>query len=73
MMNNEDIGWLKANVELILENQVKHDIRLDKLEEQISIYKTLIKVVKFVGYSTILILTFKFGDVSALWQRMFSG
>ena len=72
-MNDEDIGWLKANVERILDNQVQHDLRLDKLEEQISIYKTLIKVVKFVGYSTVLILTFKFGDVSALWQRMFSG
>ena len=72
-MNNEDIGWLKANVEQILENQNKFDKRLDDLEDQISIYRTAIKFVKFAGAAILLVLTFKFGDVSSLWQRIFSG
>ena len=72
-MNNEDIGWLKANVEQILQNQQNFDKRLDTMEEQISIYRTVIKFVKFSGAAILLVLTFKFGDVSSLWERIFNG
>ena len=72
-MNNEDIGWLKANVEQILQNQQNFDKRLDVMEEQISIYRNAIKFVKFSGGAILLVLTLKFGDVSSLWTRIFNG
>lgn len=72
-MNDEDIGWLKAKVETILEYTEKQDVRLAKIENDISLYKTVIKAVKFIGLAAGLVLTFKFGDISNLYQRIFSG
>lgn len=72
-MDSEDIGWLKAKMEDILDNQKDFGVRLKTVEEQISIYKTVIKFVKFAGLAVGAILTFKFGDVTSLWHRIFSG
>lgn len=73
MSIEEDIGWLKAKIELLLENQEKNGNRLQNVEEQISLYKTIIKVVKFIGGAIILLLTLKVGDVANLWRHLFSG
>lgn len=71
-MIEEDIGWIKANIETLLKNQESFSVRLIEIEHQISIYKTVIKTIKFTGAALLLVLTFKFGNVADLWHRIFS-
>lgn len=44
--------------------------RLEKIENDISVYKTIIKVIKFAFYLVVLILSFKFGDIHGLWDKL---
>lgn len=75
----EDIGWIKAHVERLIANQLQHEVehaalaaKLSSIEDQISIYKTIIKTVQFIAAAILLLLTFKFGDVTTLWHRIFN-
>ena len=39
-----------------------------QLRDELNTYKTIIKVLKALGYTAILILTLKFGDISDIWK-----
>jgi predicted RecB family endonuclease len=41
--------------------------RIHKLHEDVNVYKTVIKVLKALGWTAAFILAFKFGDIPELW------
>lgn len=45
--------------------------KLTTIKDELSIYKTTYKVVKFVIGATILLLTLKFGDIKLLFNSIF--
>ena len=79
-MTPEDFGKLTANVETIMKNQEvslrkseERDARLQKIEDQLNLYKTVIRTVRFIGLALIAIVTFKLGDVKSLWSTFVHG
>ena len=48
------------------------DKRFASIESELSIYKTVYKTLKFIGLALAAVATFKFGDVSTIWKRVFS-
>lgn len=54
--DREDIIWSKL------------DSRLDRIEAELSLYKTLIKFFKAVALTVAAILAFKFGDIKGIWK-----
>lgn len=46
----------------------KLDARLDRIEAELSLYKTMIKFFKAVGLTLAAILAFKFGDIKGIWK-----
>ena len=47
------------------------NVRLRKIEEQLSLGRFMLLILKAVGLTVVLILTFKFGDVTSLWKAVF--
>lgn len=47
----------------------KQDAILLKIEAELSMYKTIIKTVKFLGAAAIALLTFKWAIIVDLWQH----
>jgi len=39
------------------------------LRDEINTYKTVIRVIKAIGATAILVLTLKFGDIEELWKK----
>lgn len=79
-MTPEDFGKLTANVETIMKNQEvqlkaseKRDERLKKIEDELNLYKAIIRTLRFVGLAIIAIVTFKLGDVKSLWSTFVHG
>lgn len=44
------------------------DQRLDKIEAELSLYKTVIKFGKAVALTVAAVLAFKFGDIKGFWK-----
>ncbi len=65
---NVQIGYLTRAVEENTEVLKNIATRLEKVENQISLYKFVINTVKVVGASIVFILAFKFGDIKTLWK-----
>lgn len=65
---NVQIGYLTRAVEQNTEVLKSLTTRLEKVENQISLYKFVINTIKVAGASIIFILAFKFGDVKTLWK-----
>ena len=42
---------------------------IQELQNEISVYKTVIKTVKTVMYIFVAILTLKFGDIKEIWSK----
>lgn len=70
--NTEEVRELK---ERIKERWVKEDAiwakldhRLDKIEAELSLYKTLIKFSKAIALTVAALLAFKFGDIKGIWK-----
>lgn len=79
-MTPEDFGKLTANVETIMKNQevslkksAERDARLQKIEDQLNLYKTVIRTVRFIALAVVAIVTFKLGDVKSLWSTFVHG
>ncbi len=79
-MTPEEFGKLTANVETIMKNQEvqlkaseKRDERLKKIEDELNLYKAIIRTLRFVGLAIIAIVTFKLGDVKSLWSTFVHG
>ena len=51
---------------------VKTDARMDKMQKQLDLYATIIKLAKFGATVVVLILSLKLGDVRALWEEFFN-
>lgn len=51
----------------------KQDAILEKIQAELSMYKTIIKTVKFLGAAVVALLTFKWAMVFDLWQHFKAG
>ncbi len=49
----------------------KMEVRFTKIEKELSLYAFIYKFVKVVGLVLAAILTFKFGDITNIWQKVF--
>lgn len=74
-MNNEKLGYLDAQVDLLQERFDKLEERFDRLESliegKLATAEAIFSVIKFIGLAAVAILTFKFGDISRLWTTLF--
>lgn len=75
MQDKEQLGYLTAMVETILKNQEEfksgHKIlqdRIQHIEDELSIYKTIYKTVKWIGMSLIALATFKWASLVDIWH-----
>lgn len=50
------------------EQDTKLDTRLSKIEDELSLYKTVVKTVKAIALTAIFIVTLKLGNITALWK-----
>lgn len=50
------------------EKDAKFEKRLIKIENEISMYKTVIKTIKAIVMTVLFICAFKFGNISGLWK-----
>lgn len=67
------IKELKEEMKLQRKEAAERDSRIEQsileLKDELNVYKTVIKVVKLLGATSLLILTLKFGDISQLWSN----
>lgn len=64
-----DRAALHRDVDGLHEKLEKIDLKLDALKEELSVYKTIYKTVRFLFLCIVAIAAFKFGDVAALWHE----
>lgn len=70
LINKEDVGYIKAKLEEVLDSQKEYGKRLKAIEEQLSLYKTMIKIVRiFLGISA-AILTWKFHHIGEIYNTI---
>lgn len=67
----EDLGYIKRSIETLVEDVKDNTTRLSRIEADLSLYKTLVKFLKFFGLFIVFLLTAKFGDIKSLWARVF--
>lgn len=83
-MDNEDtqrlLGELHANstytkekLDAIQERLTATETKVSFLYNELSVYKTGIKLLRAVLVSVVFILSFKFGDLHSYWTNVFSG
>lgn len=68
----EKIGYLIALTETLIEKTERLSSRLQKVEDRLSTWSTIIKTLKFISGVVILLLTFKVGSIAGLWHKLFS-
>lgn len=72
---DEKLGYLIAKVEEQGKDLKTVTERFDALErevrEKFKTVETTFRVLKFLGYAVAAVLTFKFGDLPALWKNFF--
>mgnify|MGYP000011708625 CR=1 FL=1 len=70
--NSQDIkeikGLIRAQTIAQAKNTKELTDNLKKVTDELSVYKAIIRLAKLMGASALLVMTFKFGDVSSLWQ-----
>lgn len=84
----KELGELKGTMTSFLEETKGHRIvvyekldsmeesmaeRFRKIEDELSVYKTIYRTIKFIGLLLIAIVTLKFGDVKTLWSTLNNG
>lgn len=73
LISKEDVGYIKAKLEEVLDNQKEYGVRLKSVEEQLSIYKTIIKVARiFIGVSA-AVITWKFHHIGEIYNAIVNG
>ena len=72
----EQLGYLTAMMETLVTNQQtfkdshsKLQERMKHIEDELSMYKTVYKTIKFVGMALVAIVTFKWTLVIDLWSH----
>lgn len=68
----EKIGYLIALTETLIEKTERLSSRLQKVEDRLSTWSTIIKTLKFISGVVILLLTLKVGSIAGLWHKLFS-
>lgn len=72
---NEKLGYLIAKMEEQGKDLQKLTERFDTLEgsvqDKFKTAEATFRVFKFLGAAALLVLTFKFGDLPALWSAFF--
>lgn len=70
--NTRDIKEIKrlirAQTMAQAENTKELTDNLKKVTDELSVYKAVIRLAKLLGASALMVMTFKFGDLSSLWQ-----
>ena len=70
----EKIGYLVAKAEEQGRDLEAVSLKIQKLEDTVAqklrTVEIVIGVVKFLGFALVAVLTFKFGDVSRLWDNL---
>lgn len=74
------LGELHANSKYTTEKIEAMETRIAVMEtkvtslyNELSLYKTSIKVVRAVLVTIVFVLGFKFGDISTYWHNLFNG
>lgn len=71
----EKIGYLIAKMEEIGTDQKALAVKVDSLEarvnEKFTTVETALKVLKYLGIFIVAVATLKFGDLPALWSKVF--
>jgi len=72
----EQLGYLTAMMETVIQNHESFKTghatlqeRMKHIEDELSIYKTVYKTIKFIGMAFIALITFKWALVIDLWQH----
>lgn len=68
MSDEKTIGSLCARVSNLEHQLGKVVEKQDLILDQVSMYRGMIKGIKFLGAVLLALLAFKFGDVSRLWE-----
>lgn len=79
MEDNNQLGYLTGILEGIRDDIKEHkdssnewrtktDSRLQKMEDELSMYNTIYKTIKWIGMSLIAVATFKWASVAELWH-----
>jgi len=63
------IDMMKEQIDDNKKVAAKLDARITKTEEQLYLYKTIIKVAKAIGVTILLVITFRFGDILKLMGK----
>lgn len=80
MEYGEQLGYLTALVEQLNEQlkeekkesaewREKLNARIQKIEDELSMYKTMVKTLKFLAGALVALLTWKWSVVLDLWQH----
>lgn len=68
MDHTEKIGYIAAKVETIEADIAEIKRHIQTVSDQMSLYNTVMKGIKFIGVLLVGILTFKFGDLLDYWR-----
>lgn len=73
----QDFGRLQAKVEQLSENHEQflntQTIilgKLDNISNELSSYKTILKVLKFIGLAIVAVATFNWTGLADLWSKL---
>lgn len=78
----EELGELRGAFNAFKENDISsHEklneaisllsLKIDGIKDELSIYKTIYKTIKFILGAIILVITFKLGDIKLLFKSIF--
>ncbi len=71
----EKLGYLIAKTEEMQKDQQELKGRFDALEQRVDgkfrTAETTFRILKAAGLIAVAVLTFKFGDVTTLWHKVF--
>jgi hypothetical protein len=42
---------------------------LQAIRDELSVYKAVVRVIKFIGAVALAVVTFQFGDIDELWEK----
>lgn len=75
--NEQQLGILIARLEEMASSierlEAKHDALDELVKGKFRTAEVVFKTLKFIGLASVAVLSFKFGDVSKLWQTFFGG
>ena len=61
------------DIKILQESLFDIQTKFNALQSELSLYKTIVKIVKAILLSIVSVLAFKFGDISSYWHSLFDG